>query len=101
MELTTYVFYDIEDDRIRAKVTEACFDYGLMRLQYSVFVGPLSRNRREEIYARLTDLLSEKGGKLIVQPVCEADVKSCRQIELKKPPAEPETGVAVAGSKGA
>jgi CRISPR-associated protein Cas2 len=79
MELMTYVFYDIEKDRIRAKIADACLDYGLERLQYSVFIGPLSRNRREEIFARLQDLLGDHAGKLIMQPVCESDVRLCRQ----------------------
>lgn len=39
-----YVFYDIPDDRIRLKVADALKDYGLLRLQKSVFVGQLSRN---------------------------------------------------------
>lgn len=86
MELITYVLYDIEDDRVRGKVADACLDYGLARLQYSVFVGPLSKNRREEIFARLLDLLGEEAGKLIVQPVCESDVKLCRQTEQRKKP---------------
>jgi CRISPR-associated protein Cas2 len=84
VELMTYVFYDIEDDRVRGKIADACLDYGLARLQYSVFVGPLSKNRREEVFTRLLDLLGEKGGKLIMQPVCESDVRLCRQTEQRK-----------------
>jgi CRISPR-associated protein Cas2 len=81
VELMTYVLYDIESDRIRAKVADACLDYGLTRLQYSVFIGPLSKNRREEIFTRLADLLGGENGSLIVQPVREADVRLCRQVQ--------------------
>lgn len=52
MELTTLVIYDIEDDRARTRVSEACKDFGLERIQYSCFRGPLSRNRREELFER-------------------------------------------------
>ena len=32
MELCTLVIYDIEDDRARLRVSEACKDFGLERL---------------------------------------------------------------------
>jgi CRISPR/Cas system-associated endoribonuclease Cas2 len=52
-ELTTLVIYDIEDDNARLRVSEACKDFGLERLQYSCFRGKLSQNKREELYERL------------------------------------------------
>jgi len=52
MELTTLVIYDIEDDWARTRVSEACKDFGLQRIQYSCFRGMLSRNKREELYER-------------------------------------------------
>ncbi|MGH9861018.1 MAG: CRISPR-associated endonuclease Cas2 [Candidatus Acidiferrales bacterium] len=53
MELTTLVIYDVEDDRARTRVSEACKDFGLERIQYSCFRGPLSLNKREELYERM------------------------------------------------
>ena len=53
MELSTLVIYDIEDDRARLRVSEACKDFGLERVQYSCFRGKLSQNKREELYERL------------------------------------------------
>lgn len=47
-ELDTLVIYDIEVDRTRNRIAEVCKDYGLERVQYSVFFGSLSRNLREE-----------------------------------------------------
>ncbi|PYP82752.1 MAG: CRISPR-associated endonuclease Cas2 [Blastocatellia bacterium AA13] len=52
MELTTLVIYDIEDDWARTRVSEACKDFGLERIQYSCFRGQLSRNKRGELYER-------------------------------------------------
>ena len=52
MELTTLVIYDIEDDWARTRVSEACKDFGLERIQYSCFRGMLSRNKRGELYER-------------------------------------------------
>ncbi|MCS6926895.1 MAG: CRISPR-associated endonuclease Cas2, partial [Candidatus Binatia bacterium] len=45
-EQRTIVLYDIRDDRLRMRVSEACLDYGLERIQYSAFRGQLSRNKR-------------------------------------------------------
>jgi hypothetical protein len=59
MELSTLVIYDIEDDRARLRVSEACKDFGLERLQYSCFRGKLSANKREELYERLRRIQRE------------------------------------------
>lgn len=75
MELLTFVFYDVESDRIRGRIADACLDYGLRRIQYSVFIGPLSRNRREEIFDRMRDLLGDGAGCIVVQPLCEKDLR--------------------------
>jgi CRISPR/Cas system-associated endoribonuclease Cas2 len=52
MELTTLVIYDVEDDWARTRVSEACKDFGLVRIQYSCFCGMLSRNKRDELVER-------------------------------------------------
>ena len=79
-ELRTLVMYDIEHDRVRYRVSEACLDFGLERIQFSVFRGKLNRNKREELLMRLTDLLGEEQGKILIQPVCEEDWKSCLEL---------------------
>lgn len=76
MELQTYVIYDIEDDRIRYRISEICKDYGLERIQYSAFLGSLSRNKREELFLKLSETIEDNAGKIIVQPICEKDSKS-------------------------
>lgn len=52
-ELITLVIYDVEDDRARTRVSDACKDFGLERIQYSCFRGKLSQNKREELYERM------------------------------------------------
>jgi CRISPR-associated protein Cas2 len=80
-EYGTMVIYDIPDDRARMRIAEACLDYGLERVQYSAFSGKLTRNKREELFLRLTTILEEKPGKILVQPVCEKDLKAARRVE--------------------
>ena len=36
-EVLTFVIYDVEDDRVRTRVSNTCKDYGLERIQYSAF----------------------------------------------------------------
>lgn len=58
-ELITLVIYDVEDDRARTRVSEACKDFGLQRIQYSCFRGKLSQNKREELYERMRKVQRE------------------------------------------
>lgn len=58
-ELITLVIYDVEDDRARTRVAEACKDFGLVRIQYSCFRGKLSQNKREELYERMRKVQRE------------------------------------------
>jgi len=54
------IFYDIENDRIRKKVADKLQEEGLERIQYSVFVGPLSTVRKEVIATELAALLDKQ-----------------------------------------
>ena len=81
-ELLTLVMYDIEHDRVRYRVSEACLDFGLERIQFSVFRGKLTHNKREELLMRITNLLGDEQGKILIQPMCEDDARST--LELKR-----------------
>ena len=69
----TLVLYDIEEDRLRNRVVNICKDYGLQRIQYSVFLGRLNRNRREALCRRLQAELAGTNSRVRVQPICEKD----------------------------
>jgi len=77
------VAYDVERDRIRRRVFEACKDYGLIPVQYSTFVGRLTRNRREELAGRIEEALDGTPGNVLLMPVCEADFKKLIRIGEK------------------
>jgi CRISPR-associated protein Cas2 len=86
-ELLTYVVYDIEDDRVRGRVASACKDYGLERIQYSAFRGPLDVSRRSELATRLSDTLGRDNGRILVLPVCERDAQAQREF-INEPHAD-------------
>ncbi|MDF0643783.1 MAG: CRISPR-associated endonuclease Cas2 [Nitrospira sp.] len=80
-EVTTYVLYDIPDDGVRTKIADVCKDYGLERIQFSAFCGSLTRNKREELFLRLGDVLSKRPGKILLQPVCEKDIRQGLHVD--------------------
>lgn len=61
--------YDIPNDRIRAKVADFCLDYGLDRIQYSAFVGRLSRNRMEELMQKIRAKIGQAPAKVLLLPI--------------------------------
>jgi CRISPR-associated protein Cas2 len=87
-ELRTLVIYDIEDDKIRLRISETCLDYGLARIQYSAFLGILNRNKREELFLRLTSILDDNAGKIMLQPICHKDVQEVLVKENDKEQTE-------------
>ncbi|MGB4705070.1 MAG: CRISPR-associated endonuclease Cas2 [Candidatus Saccharicenans sp.] len=84
MELKTFVIYDIEDDKIRHRISETCKDYGLERIQHSAFLGKLNNNKREELFLKLSNIIKSNPGKLVIQPVCERDFKDQKIIINEK-----------------
>lgn len=69
------MIYDIEDDRLRARVADICMNYGLGRIQYSAFFGRLNRNRRQELALRLRNEIGQESARVRMIPVCEEDLK--------------------------
>ncbi len=74
-ETHVVLIYDIEDDRLRTRISEVCLDYGLERIQYSAFFGKLNRNRRQELALKVANELGPESGRIRIIPVCEQDVK--------------------------
>ena len=74
-EVSLVLIYDIEDDRLRTRVSDVCLDYGLDRIQFSAFFGKLNRNRRQELALRLRNELGNESGRVRIIPVCEQDLK--------------------------
>ncbi len=73
------VIYDIPDDRLRAKVADICQDYGLDRIQYSAFLGQLTRSQQQELWKRLCRQVGRKEANVQLYPLC-ADDWAARQV---------------------
>lgn len=65
------LMYDIESDKIREKVSEACLDYGLERIQFSAFFGRLTRDKRQELALRVGRLVQDENARVRMMPLTE------------------------------
>lgn len=77
---TVLLIYDIPHDGLRAKVADACLDYGLARIQYSAFLGELNHNRRQEILLRLRRLIGQQPARVQLVPICEKDLRLIKEV---------------------
>ncbi len=72
--------YDITNDQARAKIADFCLDYGLDRIQFSAFLGDLSRNRQEELMLRVEERLGNHKGNVQLFPICDKDWQARLEI---------------------
>jgi CRISPR-associated protein Cas2 len=90
------LIYDISHDGTRTKVADLCLDYGLDRIQYSAFLGQLSRTRQEELMLQIQKKLGKRPGDIRLIPVCAKDwaaqllIQQARQGTPSPPTPLPE-----------
>jgi CRISPR-associated protein Cas2 len=65
----TWVIYDISKDKTRTKIAKRCLDFGLYRVQKSVFLGDLAKNRIEEILLFSRELLNVESDSVYIFPM--------------------------------
>lgn len=53
------ICYDIQNDKLRLKISKKLIAYGLYRIQYSVFLGELSGKLVAEVRQTLFDILKQ------------------------------------------
>jgi len=66
-----YVVYDIRDDSIRNALSSILMEYGLHRVQYSVFNGIIPIRYKKEMIKRIMDLQLGEEDKIHVLDLCE------------------------------
>jgi CRISPR-associated protein Cas2 len=76
----TWVVYDITKDRTRTRIAKRCLDFGLYRVQKSVFLGDLEPNRVDEILLFSRDLLDLETDSVYIFPMCQADFERVRIV---------------------
>lgn len=71
--MNTLLIYDIPHDNTRNKIADLCLDYGLDRVQYSSFMGRLSRTHQEELMLQIRRKLGKRSGDIRLIPICAKD----------------------------
>ena len=77
------LIYDISHDGIRAKVADACLDYGLERVQYSAFMEELSWIHQKELLLQIKRRIGKHDANIQLFPLDEKSWTSRRVIEQK------------------
>ena len=75
--MLTWVMYDIKNDKTRNKVSKACEEIGIYRVQYSVFLGDLNNAQRRELQTIIEDLINADEDSVYIFPMCNDDFKKC------------------------
>lgn len=74
-EQLVWIIYDISENRPRTRVSKKCKDAGLYRVQKSVFLGTIERNRLDELSMEIRDQIDEESDKVYIFPMCEQDFR--------------------------
>ncbi len=75
-----WIIYDIVADKSRTKVAKRCKEAGLYRVQKSVFLGTIARNRLDELQLQIEDLTDSEVDSVYIFPLCEEDFRKVRLL---------------------
>lgn len=79
-ETMVWIIYDIVIDKSRSRIAKRCKEAGLYRVQKSVFLGAIVRNRLDELQMEIEELADQESDSVYIFPLCEADFKKVRTI---------------------
>lgn len=74
-ETLVWILYDIVENKPRTKVAKLCKEAGLYRVQKSVFLGTIERNRLDELRLAIEELTDDQVDSVYIFPMCEPDFK--------------------------
>ncbi|HYN79297.1 MAG TPA: CRISPR-associated endonuclease Cas2 [Lamprocystis sp. (in: g-proteobacteria)] len=67
--------YDIVENKPRGKIAKLCKEAGLYRVQKSVFLGTIERNRLDELRLQIEEWENPEVDSVYIFPMCEPDFK--------------------------
>ena len=76
MKVLLWLIYDITDNSLRYRVCETCKDFGLFRVQKSVFFGELEADKTDSILDKMEDIMNDENktehDSVLILPVCRS-----------------------------
>lgn len=73
--MLTWFIYDITDNKIRNNIIKIAQEYGLYRVQKSVFFGKVNKNKLDEIILESKKIINFEEDSVYIFPMCEKDFK--------------------------
>lgn len=71
-----WVLYDIEDDKVRAKIAKLCKQAGLYRVQFSVFLGTVDENGKDTLELQIRDSMDEEKDSVYMFPMSKNELRA-------------------------
>ena len=71
-----WLIYDISENKKRNKVIHSAQKKGLYRVQKSVFLGTINKNKFDELKMECEEIIDEETDSVYLFPLCEKDFKS-------------------------
>jgi len=77
-----FVMYDIEDNRVRAQISKYLIKKGCIRIQKSIYLADLKRERYEEIHSDLAQVQAcyENKDSILIVPISTDYLQSMKMI---------------------
>jgi len=75
-----WVVYDIAENKARTKVSNACINSGLYRVQKSVFLGTLSPNEQDELALKCGEIIDPNVDSVYIFPMDQQSFKSVKML---------------------
>lgn len=80
--MMTWLIYDITDDRKRREIIKIAQKYGLYRVQKSVFLGNIEKDKLDKVIVESKKAIDLKEDSVYIFPVCDADYKKATLLGL-------------------
>jgi CRISPR-associated protein Cas2 len=73
--MITWIMYDIEKDKARTKIAKLCKQAGLYRVQFSVFLGSIDKNRLDSLHLQIEELIDESRDSVYIFPMSKTELQ--------------------------
>jgi len=71
-----WVMYDIQNDKARTRVAKYCKQAGLYRVQYSVFLGTLDRDRKDTLELQIEEEINLELDRVYIFPMSRPELQA-------------------------
>jgi CRISPR-associated protein Cas2 len=70
-----WVMYDIENDKARTRIAKYCKQAGLYRVQYSVFLGTVNSDQKDELELKIEPEINVDTDKVYIFPMSKNELQ--------------------------